>query len=389
MRFLRTSLLVLVLILLLLPLVQQVNHPFSEPVIGGVVVDAPKPDFSYTNVLNGSFQTSASEYIKDVVGFRALFVGVNNDIQYRFFHIIASQNVTEGRDGYLFETGYIDSYLGKDFLGSSSIRKKLDKVMFLRDTLQSLGIDLILVCAPNKARVYSDRLPTSPEIHPSRSNYIEYTEQSKQLGIPYIDISGWFMNAKDTSRYPLISKLGTHWNSYGMVLAMDSIASFIEACRGIDLPEIVIDTLIMRDSIHPLEYDLARLLNLFLPLNQPPSPVPVFHFSTTGKTKPRVLAIADSYYSFVYTDILASGFFSEPHYWYYFKGLFCPGKDKVPTEQVDLMEEIRNQDVIIIMATESNLFNFGWGFIEKAYSAFKGIDYQNALNRDFHKLNYL
>ncbi|MBN1200103.1 MAG: hypothetical protein JXA23_12170 [Bacteroidales bacterium] len=380
----------MVLILLMLPLVQQWKHPFAEPAIGGVVVDAPKPEFSSENILNGSFQTSTTEYLKDVVGFRSLFVGINNDMQYRLFHHIPSEGVVKGRDGFLFETGYVDSYMGKDFLGSSAIRKKLDKVLFLQDTLKSMGIDLILVFAPNKARCYSDHLPGYPEIHPGRSNYDEYIKQSKQLGIPFIDINGWFMEAKDTSRYPLITRLGTHWDSYGMVLAMDSIASYLEKSQGIDLPEILIDTLIMRDSTHPLEYDLARLLNLLLPLSQSPAPVPVYHFSTTGKTKPRVLAIADSYYSFVYTGPLASGLFSEPHYWYYFKGLFSPGKDKLPTEKVDLMDEIRNQDVIIIMATESNLFNFGWGFIEKAFSSFKGIAYQNALNekrvREFEQL---
>lgn len=369
-----------VLGLMALPSFQYVLHPFHEPEIGGAIMDATKPVFSRKAIVDGSYQDSLAEYFKDRVGFRSFFVRVHNDIQYRFFAVIPTQDLVEGKEGYLFERGYMDGYQGRDFLGINTITKRLEKVKFLQDTLSAKGIDLILVYAPNKARIYADMLPGARVAPVNKSNYEVYLEQSKKLDLRFIDINGWFLSARDTSRYPLISKLGTHWNSYGMTLAMDSIARYIEVLRGIDLPEILIDTVYLKYSNHALEYDLASLLNLLFPLPQPRSPIPECRYDIIGKDRPKTLAIADSYYWFVYFDTIAHALFSKPEYWYYFKSLYRTGSDKIPSDQVDLISEIEQHEIVIMLGTEFNLFNFGWGFIDQAYHAYKGIPYQKSFD---------
>jgi hypothetical protein len=77
--------------------------------------------------------------------------------------------------------------------------------------------------------------------------------------------------------------------------------------------------------------------------------------------------------------------FTNDHFWYYNKLVYPETfKQELQAEELDLELEIKNHDVIIIMATEANLKNFGWGIVENLNQLFKGT-YKN--NQQQQKLN--
>jgi hypothetical protein len=89
------------------------------------------------------------------------------------------------------------------------------------------------------------------------------------------------------------------------------------------------------------------------------------------KLKPSVLVVSDSYYDNMFeTDFTKA--FKYNHLWYYNKQVY-PESYLKPLErsEIDLKKEIKRHDVIIVMATDANLPNMGWGFIEETYDLFK------------------
>jgi hypothetical protein len=114
----------------------------------------------------------------------------------------------------------------------------------------------------------------------------------------------------------------------------------------------------------------------------------------SGKTKPSILVIADSYYWEMY-NFGISRLFSKSHFWFYNKEIY-PESFQSPLEasQINLEEEIARHDVFVIMATEATLPNFGWGFIENVYDFFKGNKAQEMADEEFHQrvndlINYI
>jgi len=92
--------------------------------------------------------------------------------------------------------------------------------------------------------------------------------------------------------------------------------------------------------------------------------------SDEGKTKPSLVVISDSFYWGLYSMRMGN-LFADNHFWYYNKEIYPENFDNpFTTKDVNLQEEILKYDIIIILSTDANLSNFGWGFIENAYEVF-------------------
>jgi len=373
-------LLLTVILLLAFPAIQQRYLIVEEMKLDGAVITSPKPSFSLNTFLQGEFQPKLTHYLNECFGFRSFAIRLNNDLQFRLFSVIQAQGVVAGKNGYLFERGYIETYNGDDFIGIPSIRNKVEKIKFIQDTLEARGIFFLIVIAPNKARYYSDYIPERLNKPLRPSNYEFYSRFAKEEGIHFFDVGPWFEKLRDTCRYPLITKLGTHWSRYGMILFVDSLSRLIEQQNGKDLPDMHINSVELVQSSHELDYDLAEGMNLLAPIQQQPSALPIYVIDEVSKWKPRTMAIADSYYWVIWNDYLAEKYFSQPLFWYYFKELHQTGKGVIKTKEVDFKSKLFQQEVIILIGTEFNLFNFGWGFIDKAYAELNGTIYDDGID---------
>jgi hypothetical protein len=73
-------------------------------------------------------------------------------------------------------------------------------------------------------------------------------------------------------------------------------------------------------------------------------------------------------------------------FWFYNREIYPDFFTKpLYTEYVDVMDEIQKHDVILIMAGEATLSNFGWGFIDIAYDLFRGIDNGHRISKEFYE----
>ena len=94
-------------------------------------------------------------------------------------------------------------------------------------------------------------------------------------------------------------------------------------------------------------------------------------FNQTGKTKPRVLNIGDSFYRNIFSTGIKDSIFSDAGFGYYLQEISSPiiGGTK-DVSDVNLKELINHYDVIMLMCTEATMFNFPFNFDKKVYTLY-------------------
>ena len=385
-RFLFISL----LFLLIVPGIQNV-FPFIELApLKGAISQPEKKSFTIKEWFSGDYQMVEEKYINETFGFRSLFVRIDNQIAFSLFKRAKANGVIIGKNNYLFEENYIKAYNGTDFIGTDSISLRMQKLKFIGDTLAKLNKNIIIVFAAGKGSYYPEYFPEKLKMKPGKTNYEYYTKSAKDLGIYYIDFNKYFVDNKHKSKYPLYPQYGIHWSNYGMCIAADSIIRYIEKIRNIDLPNLYwtkVDLAEAKES----DYDIADGLNIKFKLRSFKMGYPRIQFeSESGKTKPSVLVISDSYYWGMYGFGITKAF-SNSHFWYYNKQIYPESFEKtVETTGINLKDEIARYDVIVIMATEATLPKLGWGFIENLSDFFRGINSNSENDAEFQqKVNNL
>ena len=326
------------------------------------------PELNEENWLTGVFQPAEQRIINDSCGFRNILVRIRNQIDFSLFNMAHAEDIVPGRNGYLFETHYLDGYYGNDFLGTESINKTIKKLEFINDTLKKLHKLLFLVIAPSKAMYYPEYLPEKGRKAGDSTNYCAYAKLLSTSGIPYVDFNSYFIASKYKSKYPLESKNGIHWSMYGASIAGDSIVKYIEKLYGKNIPEASYPKLIT-GSDSDYDIDIENTLNLLVNLPSPTMAYPVARFDTSGNiAKPHLMIVGDSYFwqlteGYNITNAFATG----SNFWYYF---FKPDHSKLTRE--DTKKEIGKSDIVMMLATAHNLITLGWGFIDTTYYMFKG-----------------
>lgn len=355
-----------------LHLLQSKYHFVKGGELKGDIRQPENPHFSFKNWFSGEFQKTEEEFLNTSFGFRYLYVRVNNQIAYSLFNVVKANGVIIGKDNYLFEENYIKAYYGTDFIGKDSISHRMERLKFISDTLKKLNKNLILVFAAGKGSFYSEYFPDRYKVRKGRNNFDYHISYANAYGLNYIDFNKYFLANKYKSKYPLFPRYGIHWSRYGMCLAADSVIRYIEQLRHIKIPHFYWDKIVIKKAFDT-DYDIGAGMNLIFRLKRSDMAYPDGKVEkASGKTKPSVLVIADSYYWGLFNYGITDAF-SNSQFWFYDKEVY-PESFKKPLG-VDLYlvkEQIDKSDVIIILATEANLPGFGWGFIEDAYKLLHG-----------------
>lgn len=357
----------------------------------GAVKLTEKPTLTTSGWLEGSFQNKFEKYINDNIGFRPAFVRVRNQIAYSLFGKINAAYVIRGKENYLYEINYLKAYNGTDFVGTDSIYFKAKQVKQLQDSLSKLNKTLIICLAPGKGSFYPEYFPKRFQLPPTeRTNQKMYAKAFRELKINHIDFNRWFLSMKDTSRYPLYPKYGIHWSEYGMLLSADSLISYIEKIRQIDMPNILLSDFKLSKNLNRTDYDIANGLNLVFKLPVDAMCYPKVRWeNATGKTMPRVVVIADSFYWSMYGTGIWNQSFSPGGFWYYNRVVYPDTfEEELKVKDLNYWKAIEKNDVFIVLITEANLPKFSWGFVENALAAFSpGYD-KNAPERKEKVLSY-
>ncbi len=368
----KKGLLILVFMTLSVPFVIKCFTDTKYYELKGAYTNPPNVSFSKSGWIEGLYQEKKEAYINAEFSLRDWFVRLNNQIAFSLFSKAKANGVIIGKENYLYEKSYIDAYYGRDFIGSDSVARIADKLKYVSDTLKKLNKQIVVVFAPGKASFYPEYIPDNFVSEKGITNYEALSSGFKKQGINTLDFYKWFNSSRATSKYPLYSKQGIHWSAYGVAFAADSLIKYIETISNIDAPNYTIDH-VNEEEAHGDDVDIYQGMNILSEIKGfnmgYPQMKPV---DFEGKVKPRVLVVSDSYY-WGMSNMGISSCFNNDHFWYYNKQVYPESATKeTPTETQDFKTVIDNHDVIIIMSTEANLKNIGWGFIDRAFYYFHG-----------------
>jgi hypothetical protein len=338
---------------------------FQELPLSGVTVSSSKPAFNFHQWFKGTYQDQFSKYVEENSGFRSSLIRLNNQVNYSLFNS-SPASVTIGKGGYLFQGDYIDEITGKNFVGENSMVSNLKNLRKAQDYLKSRNIFLLTVLAPGKADFYKEYLPEyySKRISTQR-NYNSIIRNIGKENINLIDFNNWFLQLKDTTRFPLFPKQGIHWTSYGMALCADSIVRYIEVKKNISLPDISW-TLDGSDSLKGTDYDLGSFLNIYevLPHDKIWYPYFTIH-DDLSMIHPRLLVCGDSFYWTIYNEHIFSRVFYNETFYYYSHTIYpSTGTQSLSAHDLDLLKELENYDIIILLNSQANYGVPGGNFIK-------------------------
>lgn len=367
---LKNILLLLVFLILWLPMILNKFGFLEVRPLDGDITYPSEPVSNAETWFSGEYQEKQEAYINTAFGFRNFCIRTNNQIAYSLFNKAKANTVIVGKESYLYEKSYLDSYTGRDFVGMDSINTTIKKLQFISDTLNKLNKSLVVILAAGKASFFPEFIPEKYLKMEATSNYKQFSSGMQKANLNLIDFNDWFVANKNKSKYPLYPQYGIHWSRYGTTLVLDSIIKKIENLRNIKMQHVYYDSVVLKQP-EGLDYDIASGMNLLFRLKSFDMASGKAKFTEdSAKTKPAVLTISDSFYWGMF-DFGLSKVFKNDHFWFYNKMVYPESfTEELYSDYLDVGKEMQNHDVIILMATEANLKDIGWGFIENAYEHF-------------------
>jgi hypothetical protein len=367
MKIIRHILFFLLMAILILPAIQQYTGMIPELPLNGDVKQPKKPDLTVKSWFDASFQENYDDYLEQSIGFRPTLIRINNQIAFTVFDTALANGVIIGKNNYLYEYNYIKAHEGYDFAGYTQIQDQVVKAKQLQDDLEKKGKHFLILFAPGKASYFPEYIPGRYRSTLKRpTNYKSYILKCQEKGIHFMDCNDWFMKAKDTTRYPLFTKAGTHWSLYGVSLVVDSLVKYMEKTANIDMVDFYWDGIEISSDPRDTDNDIAKGMNVLFPISTGKLAYPRNRFNDAPeKVKPNVLVVGDSYYWNIFGSGISARLFGSNTFWYYNKESHNPswtGAKQV--SDLDIVEELQKQDFVILLFTEANLSRFPFGFLD-------------------------
>ena len=369
---------------LILPLLQAKMKVFNEEPLHGGVILASKPEFSSPDWLSGKYQSAMEKYINDHIGFRPFLVRLHNQMLFTLFKQAAAKGVVVGKDNYLFEQAYIDAYHGEYFTGRKDLIKKIEDLKELQSELENLSKTLIVVLPPGKASYYPEYFPEQEAGKESDSTfYKEYSKLLPKYGVNCFDVNRWFLHMKDTTQHILFPQYGIHWSEYGAAIAADSLIKQLERLSDRNLPEMKITDIRKQNYSQGTDNDIEWGMNLLKSLPSQTLSYPTIEWDYTGSdTNTNMLVIGDSFYWNWYYLGLGEKCFHKTSFWYYNNEVYPQSQQSsLKVKSIDQPSVIYNSDIVLLIASESNLVNMAWGFVDNALNILQGNVEDSAVYR--------
>ena len=370
---------IILMVLGFMPMLQGWLRLFPTKPLNGVTVKTEKPTFDLDTYRSGTYAKQAEAYTSQHIGFREPIIRLYNQYLWNCYHKTYANDVVAGKKGWLFYPQSVRDYYGKELLrwhpSIEEAKVKFDQeVKYLnwaRSILKENGVDLLVFMAPEKSFLYPEFLPTGEEDTTTFNACDYFAKRFDETGFPYIEMTRWFQQIKDTVDYPLIPQAGAHW-IFPSVYAVDSLTRLMGELKGIELPKIKIgEAYQTRERDHDYDNDLELLLNLAFPMRHqygyyPRYKVNIEHDSTTEK--PRVLFIGNSYFWAMQLFVPFQELFENTEFWFYASTAYY-GEDlsqTISVTQLDLVEKFLDFDYVVWFTTGNQINKGTEGFAERA-----------------------
>lgn len=341
--------------------------------LDGYFIEKVYNSFQIENWFNGDYQKTTEEYLNEGFGFRNLYLRLYNQLKFNVFKKTSTFGVVIGKENYLYEINYINAHNAIEYIGDNAINDTIQRIKFLQDSLQTLGKTLLIVMAPSKAHIYPEYIPDELIKTPqNRTYYDAYTKGFTASNVNYIDFNQMFLNKKNKSEHLLFPQLGVHWSRLEAVLATDTILKYLSAKSQTPLPEIKINSVVVKNELESPDDDIIKSMNLLYYPKHKSQAYPKFTIDSVNKFKKNIMVIADSYWWDIYLQEIPKNVFANNEFWYYNKEMWGNNYlGKTDPKTVDIKRHILQSDYIVLICTESNYDKMGFGFISSAINNLK------------------
>ena len=350
--------------------------------LNGVIIEQPMPEMNFKNYQEGSFQQGTEEYLKQHFGFRQLTIRLYNQYLWDFYKktSVSKYQIAFGKHNWLYEPENVyDHYqtLFRFYAADSTemakmLTKEANRLLLLQQELERNGTRLVVCLVPSKDIIYPENLPENQDTayigEPAISARFFNEEVLTRLGVNHLNLEQWFLQIKDTVDFALFPKTGTHWTRYAALYAADTLIRYMEHLDSINIRNIVIGPT-ETDNARSPDDDLERLLNLLRPIRKPKYQyAESMTDGDTTATKPKMIVIGDSFWWAIANHIPRAEIFSEVPYWYYNSTIYFDDRYH-SVKEVDLAEELRSADFVVLFYCASRQYRMNDGFSQKALEA--------------------
>ena len=369
-----------------LPLIQRwTGWPPDRP-LGGVEAPVPEPVWTWSGWWSGTVQPAHEVWLGRRIGLRGAWVRTANQMAYTLFGELAQgrgTRVVAGRDGYFYESVYVDDFRKGGRRSRKDIRRRSADLRRLQDRLAAEGIGFWLVIAPSKAEIYPEHLPESADAagrSGRRSHYDIMIDWLRRDGVNVVDAHGLFQAWRSEPGTPaLFSRTGTHWNRYGTARVVSVLMDRMRETSGKDWPGLKVMGAVTNRQIVSPDNDLGELANLWQRRSLAgPQIHPVVEV-VPGSEKPDLLLICDSFGTMVGEAFHKYRLIRQQDAYYYNKRhLGWPRKRDpkggAPADLPVILRRVAGRDAVVIVEVEHFLPEIGFGFAEELLKAYEEWD---------------
>ncbi len=375
---LKIVLFVFLFALLWLPIFQELTRFLKEPKLTGAFIKPTIPAFSVDSLNALKFQKHFENYENYNFGFRGFFVKTRNSIDNILFNDLSVADNLGGKNGIIFNFPSVEKTLGIIYNGKEHNKAVIEKVKFLKESIEKNGGHFLTVIAPSKEGIYPDYLPAEYlGKQKSFTNYDDFIKGYRKEGIPVIDFCPYISKLRNEYQYPMFTKTGFHWSLYAASFVQDSLISYMEKSLKKSFPKFKRIGVEFSDTARHSDADIETSLNLFFNVGQPQYVYPKYQFvqSTSRNYKPKVIIIGDSFFwTLQNLQILKNIFSEDSRFWFYFSDYAYPLHfiqwQPIPTDifatidlnkNVSIIDELQSADYVILFGNIGTMHIFPYG----------------------------
>jgi alginate O-acetyltransferase complex protein AlgJ len=229
---LRSTVFFSVCILLLIPSAYTVLTMLNQgktPIFAASTVNEKKPDIpQFSWDAPDAFLRDVELYFSKTYALRHLFIRWHCTLSTRLLGESPVPMVIAGKDGWLFGDldGSLDDHRGMEQLNEQELNDIKLKWTYIKNYLDSKGVYLLVVFAPDKETIYPEYLPArlGPFVESTRLDQV-IAEISTIPGLEYVDLRGTLKSAKEQGL--LYYNVNSHWTALGAFIGYQELLSHL------------------------------------------------------------------------------------------------------------------------------------------------------------------
>ena len=365
----------LLMVFLFVPIIQEWTDFIPVRPLKGVIMETPKPELTFDNYKSNIYQTQIEKYASEHFGLREPVIRIYNQYVWSAYNKTYCHFIVPGKHGYLYYALAVKEHFGTELLhhykSNEAAMKDVDTELRMmnkvRHVLKDYGIEFLAFIAPDKPEVYPEYLPRR-DADTTTVHIDEYfSHRMTETGFPFINMTDWFVQMRDTASFPLFPRTDSHWR-YASIYGFDSLFRFINTLDGeAKFPTLHIGPPIVYES-DKLEGD-EETLNLIFRIHgdktQYKSNITVEPDST--HRKPKVLFVGDSFIYSMNDFMPIREIMEDREIWFYNNTAYEGFDNKTESvKDIDRLSHILNADYVVFYSAGHQWWEATYGFAKDA-----------------------